>query len=110
MRIALLCKDSSFEDEREWRLVVGFSLRGGANDVKMLNTVDFRIGGGLVRPYYDFDFRYEGEDLARRLPLRKVRYGPMLRAAGTELSIRFVLDRKGYGGVRAEKSKVPFEA
>jgi hypothetical protein len=109
MRLALLAKDASFEDEKEWRLVVGYSPKGGVNDVQMLKKVSFRASGGLVRPYFDFDFRYEGDEPDKRLPLRVVRYGPTLRPTSTELSIRFVLDQNGYTAAAIKKSDVPLE-
>jgi hypothetical protein len=109
MRVSLLAKDASFEDEKEWRMVVGYSPQGGTTDAKMLKKTSYRAGGGLVRPYHDLDFRYEGEDPDRILPLRKVWYGPTLRPKSTELSIRFVLDQKGYPGVTIRKSDVPLE-
>jgi len=111
MRVSLLFKDSSFEDEQEWRLVVGYSPNGGAVEEQMLKTVLFRCAGGLVRPYFDFDFRYEGdEEGGRLLPLRVVRYGPTLRPTSTEFSIRFLLDRRAYIATKIKKSDVPLEA
>lgn len=110
MRVSLLAKHESFTDEQEWRLVVGYSPKGGPTDVKMLKAAAYRASGGLVRPYLDFDFRYEGDEPDRVLPLRKVWYGPTLRPKSTELSIRFVLDQKGYAGVTIQKSDVPLES
>jgi hypothetical protein len=90
-------------------LVVGYSPNGGPTDVKMLESASYRTSGGLVRPFHDFDFRYEGEEPDQVLPLREVRYGPTLRPKSTELSIRFVLDQKGYPKVTIKKSDVPLE-
>jgi hypothetical protein len=109
MRVSLLAKDESFEDEQEWRLVVGYSRASGAADIKMLDSACHRISGGLVRPFLDFDFRYDGDDANRVLPLKKVWYGPTLRPKSTELSMRFLLNQKGYPTVVVEQSRVPLE-
>jgi hypothetical protein len=110
MRVSLLAKDASFEEEREWRLVVGYSPRGGQKDIDMLKKVCFRSSGGIARPYFDFEFKTEGEDPNKILPLRCVRYGPSLQPVTTELSARFLLDQRGYSKIKVSKSDVPLQA
>ena len=110
MRLALLFKHPSFEDEREWRLVVGYSEQSGAQDVAMLEKVEFRSSGGLVRPFLDFDFATKEVEFRRCLPLTALMHGPTLRPAATTFSVDFFLARCGYKHVQSEKSKVPLEA
>jgi hypothetical protein len=110
MRIALLFKHPSFEDEGEWRLIVGYSEQSGPDDVSMLAKVQFRSGGGLVRPFLDFDFATEERDSRLCLPLSALMYGPTVRPTATAFSVRFFLARSGYPHVAADQSKVPLEA
>jgi hypothetical protein len=109
MRLALLFKHPSFEDEGEWRLIVGYSEQSGSEDVAMLEKVQFRSGGGLVRPFIDFNFASEEVDGRLVLPVKALMYGPTLRPTSTAFSVRFFLARSGYGHVEPEKSKVPLE-
>jgi hypothetical protein len=110
MRVSLLAKDASFEDEKEWRLVVGYSPKGVQKDIDTLKKVSFRSSGGIARPYFDFDFKTQGEDPEKTLPLRSVRYGPSLQPITTEFSARFLLDQKGYSKIKVLKSSVPLQA
>jgi hypothetical protein len=110
LRISLLFKDASFEDESEWRLIVGYSAGGGDQDVEMMKRIDFRSSGGLAKPFIDFDFRYDGDAKPPILPLRFVRYGPTLRPTATDFSATFFLAQKGYSGVPVQRSDVPLEA
>jgi hypothetical protein len=109
LRIALLFKHPSFEDEAEWRLVVGYSEQSGQKDVAMLDKVQFRSDAGLVKAFLDFDFATEEHDNRRCVPLRRVMYGPTLRPVATGFSIEFFLRRRGYSHVSVDKSKVPLE-
>ncbi|MGA8807402.1 MAG: DUF2971 domain-containing protein [Thermoanaerobaculia bacterium] len=110
MRVSLLAKDASFEDEKECRLIVGYSPKSGQKDVDMLKNVGFRSAGGIARPYFDFDFRTQGEEPDKTLPLVAVRYGPSLQPVTTEFSARFLLDQKGYREINVLKSSVPLQA
>jgi hypothetical protein len=109
MRLAYLFKHPSFEDEREWRLIVGYSEESGAKDLTMLANVQFRSSSGLVRPFFDFNFATKEVDGRKSLPLAELMYGPTLRPAATAFSVDFFLARRGYGHLRVAKSNVPLE-
>lgn len=106
MRAALSFKDDSFEDEREWRLVTGLH-PDEASCQELLSHVDFRSGGGIVRPYLDVP---HGPPPDKRLPISRIVLGPTLRPVLTRESLDFFLAQKGYGAVPVDDSNVPLQA
>lgn len=106
MRAALSFKDDSFEDEREWRLVTGLHPAETPSQ-ELLAHVDFRSGGGIVKPYLDVP---HDPAPAKRLPVSKIILGPTLRPVLTRESLDFFLAQKGHGSVPIEDSTVPLQA
>lgn len=110
MRLAILFKHPSFEDEGEWRLLVGYSEKSGPKDLAMLSKVQFRASSGLVRPFLDFNFANMDVEGGKRLPLAELMYGPTLRPTATAFSVEFFLGQRGYRHLRTKRSAVPLEA
>jgi Protein of unknown function (DUF2971) len=96
IRLAPLCKDLSFQEEDEWRLVI-YLVGGHRSNVK------FRDGNGLVIPYYEFNVEEDGG----QLPITSVKIGPVANADEWEISLKILLAQQGVNAT-VSKSIVPY--
>jgi hypothetical protein len=72
-----------------------------------LSSVKFRAGHANIKPY--IELHPAAADGLKRLPLRKVVFGPTLRNDETLIdTISMMLERYGCAGVSVEPSGIPF--
>jgi Protein of unknown function (DUF2971) len=83
----LRLKDPVFSEEKEWRLLVTG------------RTVRFRVSGGRFVPFVEYQFKPEDVIV--------IVQGPTANATSAEASLRFFLDKTGFGHVRIERSAIP---
>lgn len=94
----LLCskfKHPAFEEEKEWRLVVG-PLPGNSG------RICYRPGERVIIPYVEIDFKTTG------LPLKRIIVGPGPHQIRNVGSLRQMLIVQGFTGVEVLPSEVPF--
>jgi len=103
-------KSKGFREESEFRLIFT-----PAADCPV--APDFRVGRGLVVPYYSLRKlilqadQVQGGQVSPRLkqlPITRVRVGPNPNKRLNVESIRMMLKLCGYGSVSVEVSKIPF--
>lgn len=88
-------KHPAFEEEKEWRLVVG-PLPGNSGHIC------YRPGERVIIPYVEIDFRTSG------LPLKRIIVGPGPHQIRNVGSLRQMLIVQGFTGVEVLPSEVPF--
>ena len=102
-------KTSDFREEDEFRLIFT-----PAADCPV--KPDFRVGRGMVVPFYSLRKLIEQADQLRggqadprleRLPITKVRMGPSPNKGLNAESIRMMLTHSGYSGL-VEESRIPY--
>jgi hypothetical protein len=87
-------KDFSFRQEEEYRIVYN---NNGEN-------IQFDEGKTLIKPYYEGDLK----DEKGKLPVSEIWVGPTPHKELSELSVRKLLDKYGYGKVDVKISKIPY--
>jgi hypothetical protein len=79
MRLAMMLKDSSFEEEREWRLI---------SMPKMVKELEFRQGTSMLVPFFKFAL-----DKRRDAYLDSVRVGPTPHREQAANAVRMLLQK-----------------
>ena len=96
--MALRIKHPAFREENERRIVI--------RDPPV-SALKFRAGHANIKPY--IELCPAAADGSKRLPLRKVVFGPTLRSDEALIdTIGMMLERHGYPGVSVEPSGIPF--
>lgn len=98
-------KEKAFEVEKEWRLVIRRRemMKQGTDDGgKTPVPVHFRSSKGMLIPYIKLIPNRENA----KIPLAVVRSGPALDGLTASMSIRLILDKHGYDGVRTAVSGI----
>jgi hypothetical protein len=96
-RYALILKDRSFREEREWRII-------SKPLMCAKELFDFREGSSLLIPYYKFPL--DGDGLAFRV--HEVVVGPTPDEERSKMSVKSFLVRQGLENVPVEVSSVPY--
>lgn len=97
-------KQSAFEEEQEWRIVVlpRELLKQGTDDGgKTPPRLYFRSSQGIVIPYVRL-LPVEG-----KLPIHCIRFGPSLDRKRAEASIAILLEANGFRDVAVDGSDIP---
>ena len=96
--MALKVKHPAFSEESEWRIVI--------RDPPV-SELRFRSGSADIKPY--LELRPVRKDGSKRLPLKRVVFGPTLRHDDSLIdAIGLMLERYGYDRVSVEPSGVPY--
>lgn len=96
INVAPLCKDTSFEQEEEWRLAL-YIVGEDKTHIK------FRDGRGVMIPYYEVKLQTGGEPL----PISSVRIGPIANADEWEISLGILFAQHGIEAT-IDRSAVPY--
>jgi hypothetical protein len=96
-RYAPILKDSSFSDEREWRIISRPLMNG-------LDDFAFREGNSMLIPYYQFPL----EDAGVPFKLVEVVVGPTPDPTRSVASVRNFLVSEGLDAVTVRSSTVPY--
>jgi hypothetical protein len=99
LRLAALCKHSSFFEEEEWRLALPTSPERPLMKVDRL----FRLRNGTEVPYIAFDLT---DSFTGRMPLTAIVIGPG-NSSGVKDSVLHLLESNGYA-VPVRESLIPF--
>ncbi len=100
-------KHPSWEAEREWRLVrriVPFRATPGVPDAGELKFRESTIG--IPTPFVELDLtEKDPNDFIRRMPLERIIVGPKIPYRLAENSLRQLLRKSHYDGVKIERSE-----
>lgn len=97
-------KQSAFQEEQEWRIVIRPRelLKGPYDDGgKTRPQLYFRAARGIVIPYVRL---LPVED---RLPIRRIRFGPTLDPKRAHASVELLLEANGFRDVKVDGSEIP---
>nr|MBC8179175.1 hypothetical protein [Candidatus Desulfacyla euxinica] len=95
--LAPTLKHSGFEEEEEWRLIVG-PLEHDSDRIR------YRTSDHYVVPFVEIDYQNVG------LPLEHIIVGPGPHQERSAGSLRQMIDRMGFEGVVIDPSKIPFRS
>lgn len=113
LRSAISFKDPSFEDEREWRLVLAIS-----DEDDVITRVRFRNDASIIKPFVELQLESgvigpsttEGELPLEALPVTGVMIGPTLQPTISRRALEFFLRRTPYRDVDIFGSRIPLQA
>lgn len=98
VEISSYIKDNSFEDEKEYRIIY----QGVPNEI------NFRGGISMIIPYIELP-HIQFSPVDDVLPITKIMVGPTTHKELSRLSIRYILEQKGYD-IDVEISKIPYRS
>lgn len=94
-RLALLFKNQSFNEEKEWRLLLfdRYLENNNCNNT-ISSNINIRNKKGLLLPYVEFDLKES--DNKHRIPLKKIIIGPRQNLKQARRALDLLLFKKGY--------------
>jgi hypothetical protein len=96
-RTGATIKHSAFQEESEWRLLLP------KNSVLGIDTVEYRVRGSLLVPYFDRDFKGFLTQV-----LSAVIVGPILHKEQTAEAIKGLLKENGFASTDVRCSQTPY--
>lgn len=101
-------KDPSYSEEKESRIIAGYSKRGDYL-FKQEAPLRFRVRGSDIIPYIPLalDLMREGDSVPKA-PIKRIVVGPGVDYERNASSIAQLLDENGYAGVEIMQSSIPF--
>jgi hypothetical protein len=95
-------KNRDFQEEKEWRLIFTPAPGSAAKP-------SYRVARRMLVPYYSVsELMHQLGRNQQKLPLTGVRIGPSPNKRLNAASVRMLLDRYGYHGVRVDSSETPY--